>query len=394
MSEKKSIQRLHGRAGACVLLIAVLLVLFALAGCSRNVDPETIPPQTVPSIPVTAPQTKAPETAAPTVPETTAPATEAPTEAPTEPVTEAPTTEAPAVYTPSEKTMYATGTVNVRAADNTDAEILGRLKLAEAVQQLAEGDNGWRRVSYKGQEAYVSGRYLSEKQPETPAPYTPPAVRDVTIHGSGNGQLIVIDPGHQRRANKEQEPVGPGSDKTKKKVTAGCTGVVSKIEESVVVLKVGLRLRDLLVENGYRVIMVRESQDVDISNIERAQIANKYKADAFLRLHINSTDSSSVRGANPIITTKNNPWNGNLYSKNKKLASCVLEAYCEATGIKSRGVKESDDYSGNNWAEVPTILFEMGFMSNPEEDRLLTDAAFQENMAKGIVNGLNRYFGQ
>lgn len=315
--------------------------------------------------------------------------TGADTQPETERVTESETLPQ-AVYTPDDKTVYSTTTLNVRAGDSTDTEKLGKFTRGQKVHQLAVGDNGWVRIEYKGQTAYVSGQYLSETEPETEA-YAP-AGRDVVIHGSGNGQLIVIDPGHQRHANKEQEPIGPGASETKKKVTAGTTGAGTGIEESEMVLQVGLKLRDALVSAGYRVIMVRESQDVDLSNVERAKIANDNHADAFLRLHGNATDSSSVRGANPIIMTKKNPYNASLHDASYRLAQCVIEEYCDATGIKNRGVKEADTYSGINWSEVPVILFEMGFMSNPDEDRLLNDPSFQDRMVKGIVNGLNRYF--
>ena len=112
---------------------------------------------------------------------------------------------------------------------------------------------------------------------------------------SENGKkTIVIDPGHQTKGDSSKEPIGPGATETKAKVTTGATGVYTKQKESELVLKVSLLLEKALKNEGYNVIMTRITNNVNISNKERAMIANDIEADAFLRIHADSYSDSSV----------------------------------------------------------------------------------------------------
>lgn len=203
---------------------------------------------------------------------------------------------------------------------------------------------------------------------------------------------IAIDPGHQAHGNSEKEPIGPGSTTMKAKVAGGTQGVSTGIPEYELTLNIALLLRDNLVAKGYNVVMIRETNDVDISNSQRAQIANEAGADVFIRLHADAVDSSSVTGATALCQTSSNPYNGALYTKSRLLSECVLSSYTQITGIKSRGISETDTMTGINWAQVPVTIIEMGFMTNASEDQKMNDPEFQMLMVEGLSSGIDLYF--
>ena len=206
--------------------------------------------------------------------------------------------------------------------------------------------------------------------------------------------VIAIDAGHQEHGNFGQEPIGPGSSTMKTKVAGGTRGTTTGVPEYQLTLDISLKLRDLLEEKGYQVVMIRETNDVDITNSERAMVANEANADAFIRVHANGSDSSSANGAMTICQTSSNPYNSEYYEDSKRLSELVLDAYTEATGIRKERVWETDTMSGINWCTVPVTIIELGYMTNPEEDTKMQDDDFQDTMAEGIVAGIEAYLAE
>lgn len=214
-----------------------------------------------------------------------------------------------------------------------------------------------------------------------------------TAQAEEKQKVIVIDAGHQTRAMSATEPIGPGSSQRKAKVTGGASGCVTHLPEYKLNLQVAKKLQKELVNRGYKVIMVRTKNNVRMSNVQRAKVANKYKADAFIRIHANSAGSSSVKGALTIAPASNNRYMTKANRKaSQKLSKKVLKVMCKTTGAKNRGVMYTNSMTGINWCKVPVTIVEMGFMSNPSEDRKMAKASYQKKIVKGIADGIDNFF--
>lgn len=237
-------------------------------------------------------------------------------------------------------------------------------------------------------------KYLLEAEAEEPYKAGEPVKVEVPLKPETPDQAewtIVLDPGHQRRGNPEPEPAGPGSTVMKQKVSSGTTGTTTGIPEYQYVLDLSLMVRDLLEREGFRVIMTRTGNDVDLSNIDRAKIANAAKADLFLRIHANGSDNPDIHGISTYTMPEDSPYNADLAEESEKAALLLLEEVVKATGAKDRGNHRNNSYTGINWSKVPVVILETGFMTNPEEDLRMATTSYKEKMARGIVEAVMRY---
>ncbi len=204
---------------------------------------------------------------------------------------------------------------------------------------------------------------------------------------------VCIDPGHGKNTvdKKQTDPIAPGAKIQKAAVASGTVGVVTKVTEADLNLTVSKKLKESLEKQGAKIIMVRETEVCGLTNVERAKLWNSSNVDLTVRIHGNGTNDSSVSGVLMMIPGNKYIKDTELLKKSKKAGELILAGVLETTKAKSKGIQETSEMTGFNWSKVPVILLEMGFMTNPEEDRLLNTDDYQNKMVAGITEGLIKY---
>lgn len=204
------------------------------------------------------------------------------------------------------------------------------------------------------------------------------------------GKIICIDPGHGKFSKNFKEKIAPNSNITKAAFVSGAMG--TKFSEAEINLMISKKLEIKLMSYGAKVIVTRDNENATMSNIRRAQFANENNANMAIRLHADGSDNKSIRGMSMLIPGNKFIEDKDLLDKSKKLGELVLKHTVNETKAKNRGVVVRNDMTGFNWSEVPVILFEMGFMSNAEDESLLGSSEYQEKIVDGIINGILEYY--
>jgi len=224
--------------------------------------------------------------------------------------------------------------------------------------------------------------------------YVQTALTDIPAVGKAEsgrltGVTVCVDPGHQGVAIGLKEPMGPGLSGTHHTTNGQAQGTVTRRMESVVVLEIGLKLRNALLEEGADVIMTRVDQNTPVSNVRRAEIAGEGHADLFIRLHCDNTANKNKRGIHVFVPLSS------TYAKQvadaktyRTYGEALFNAMSEATGVTKGGVTQNNSYVANNWATMPTFLVELGYMSNKDDDLMLSTEEYQTKVIQGMVNGL------
>ena len=207
------------------------------------------------------------------------------------------------------------------------------------------------------------------------------------------GLTVCIDPGHGilTKKVKKTEPLAPGSKVMKAATASGTTGVVTKVTEESLNLTVSLKLKKVLADKGAKVIMVRETHTCNMTNVERTDFWNKSGADLTIRIHANGSDSRKASGVLMMVPGDKYIKDKDLLLKSAKAGEYIMEGVLKNTKAKSAGTIKSIDLTGFNWSKIPVMLLEMGFMTNPEEDRLLNSDSYQNKIVTGIVEGVEKY---
>ncbi len=176
-------------------------------------------------------------------------------------------------------------------------------------------------------------------------------------------------------------------------MTGGATGVKTHVPEYEVALEIANNVRARLKRAGIKVVMTRTTNDVNLSNAQRAQIANRAHASLFLRIHANGSADSRKAGVSTLYPVSN-AWTKSTAAASKRAAGLMQRAVLASTRAVSDGTHPRGDLAGFNWCTRPSILVECGYMSNPVEDRLLTSPKYQDKVAAGITAGILQSLGR
>ena len=202
--------------------------------------------------------------------------------------------------------------------------------------------------------------------------------------------LICLDPGHGTppAVGRQTEPIGPGSSVRKIKDGGGAPG------EAAVVLAIAHKTRMLLLRRGYRVAMTRTGPTFTYGsggNVARAQFCNRRRAKLILRIHADGSASSSSRGLSTLYPALRRGWTDDVYESSLRAARLVQRATLSVTRARDLGLVRRSDLTGFNWADLPAILVETGFMTNPTERRLLGSNRYQWQVARGLTAGVEAF---
>ena len=200
--------------------------------------------------------------------------------------------------------------------------------------------------------------------------------------------LVCLDPGHSSHPNPGTEPIGPGSSIRKLKDSGGTAG------EARVVLQIARKTERALEARGYRVAATRTGPDFTYGrggNADRARFCNARDAALMIRIHADGSTNRALHGASTLYPAWHRGWTDDVYRPSLRAARLVQRALVRATGAADRGLVPRGDLTGFNWANVPVVLVETGFLTNARERRKLTRTPYQWRVARGLTRGAHAF---
>lgn len=201
------------------------------------------------------------------------------------------------------------------------------------------------------------------------------------------GVTVCLDPGHGSIPDLDLTPKYPGATDVMQYVEpGGAQGVLTGTPEYEVTLDVALRLRDLLEGLGADVVMTRTTDDVVLSSEQRAEVANECGADLFIRLHCDGDDDDPSRSGFSTLVPADTEWTHDIQARSLEVARVMHPMIVSELGCADGGIVERSDLAGFNFCDVPSVLFEMGFLSNPEEEARLCDESYRQALAQAIAD--------
>ena len=277
-----------------------------------------------------------------------------------------------------EETVKTIDVVNVRKEPSTDSEIVISLEADVELVRVGKKDE-WSKVKLNDQICYVATEFLLSLELDN----------DNSSEFKKLDKVIAIDAGHQKTSDNDTEYIGPNTQETKPKMTSGTTGSISGMSEYQLTISVAQELRSVLEERGYTVIMTREKNDVNISNKERALLAQD--ASVLISIHADDDSNKEKSGIYAICPSKDNA-DVPFYADSHAVATKILNKMQEKSGAQNQGILENDKLAIINWSKIPTVIIELGYMSNDKDDKNMADDIYRAKLIQGIADGLDQHF--
>lgn len=290
--------------------------------------------------------------------------------------------------------------VNVRKTAEEKGDVYITLDKGVNLSRTGVKDE-WTRVLINGGIYYIQSKYVEE----TTIKWATETNVDKVSH------VVFIDPAKQITEDKSLEPISPEVDAPamtdtgeyatatsaqmagmKAKMSSGAMGVSTGSFEYDVTMNIANMLNAELVKRGYTVFMSRTTNNVDISNAKRAEMANAADAEIYIKLEAPASNDPTASGILGFIATSTNSHTGAMYQKNYELCYDVLKTTCENTGATRMGIYETDNLTSLNYCEMPATVLSVGFMSNENDDIALSTEEYKKKLAVGIANGIDEYF--
>lgn len=239
--------------------------------------------------------------------------------------------------------------LNVRSQSNSTSAVLFKLNKGEYVQ-VNSISGYWAEISYNGQTGYVHKSYLKLLN-QTAKPL--------------QNRVIILDPGHGGK--------DPGT-------------VKGSVSEKSITLKVSTQVKQLLENAGAKVYMTRTG-DTYPSLQDRVDFTQANYGEIFVSVHVNSAANTSAQGTETYYAIST----GDMYQEDIDLATFVNNQIVNNLNMKNRGVKQEQYYVIRNMV-IPSILVELGFLTNTEDHNKMTNDQYVNLFAESIYNGILQYY--
>lgn len=247
--------------------------------------------------------------------------------------------------------------LRLREEPNLNGEIMTLLPYNTSVEIKGKTNDGWLEVvAPDGKKGWVSAEYIERSEISNTGASKP---KDQSL----KGKRILIDPGHG------------GKD-------SGTIGIKHQTYEKHLTLSTSLLIATMLRNAGAEVILTR-ANDSYVELSDRVATSEKENPDVYISVHYD-------------YGTKNSSGVISFYyseSRDRLLANTVQKNLVESTGMRDSGVRKGNFYVLRENTR-PSILLELGYVSNPEEEELVRTREYQEKVALGIVKGLQEYFAK